>query len=298
MSAVIRTCQRGELDPLISLLDEEFIFGKRRNISLRQRFPAVYCGSNLHNILLCMEGGEIVSALAMRTFDWRDGDEIFSGAMIGAVYTHPARRGEGWASRLLKEAENRLRGTSADFAVLWTGQQSFYARLGWVVADCSVLGGFEPHGSIAALPGDAVRLPVPANEQRVEKIRQSLLSATTLRHPGDYRQIPVPAERIELLWCENQGQAAYALFGSSGTTGYLYELIGEADCFPALWAEMCRDRRRVIINDRAGSPSCNWLAAHAGINWEDKNLAMWLPLSERANMPRMRQWHIPYFDRI
>lgn len=298
MSMEIRACQPDELDRLISVLDEEFIFGKGRTISLRRRFPAVYCRSNLHNILLCMGGKEIASALAVRTFDWREGDRIFRGAMIGAVYTHPAQRGEGSASRLLTEAEIRLREAQADFAVLWTERQSFYTRLGWVAADYSVLGQFAPNEFTPQLSGNVTRLAVEANELRINRIRHSRLSTTTLRHPDDCRQMPVPAESMHLLWCENQGKVAYALLGNCGTTAFLYELIGDTDCFPALWEEACRDCQKILINDQAGSLSCRWLTDHTGVSWENKNLAMWLPLSKRVNMPRIRQWHIPYFDRI
>lgn len=331
----IRSCRPDELERLIPLLDEEFIFGKGRTISLRLRFRTVFCRNNLHNILICTDGELIASALAMRQFDWREGDEIFRGAMIGAVYTHPARRGEGWASRLLGAAAMQLREQSIDFGVLWTGQPSFYARLGWVAADCSVLGefeqnestlncslagaaqkktvncrsGFNPTHRAKARPtpesvlmpepsGEATLLPVEASAPRLEDIRQSWLNATTLRRPEDYRQLPLPAEDVNVLWREDQGKAAYALLGSNGATGFLYELVGDDNCFPALWREACRNRRRIFVNDRADSPSCRWLTDHTGVRWKNKSLAMWLPLSKRVDMPRLGQWHIPYFDRI
>ena len=146
--------------------------------------------------------------------------------------------------------------------------------------------------------GDVTLLPVEASAPRLEDIRQNCLNAMTLRRPEDYRQLPLPAESVDVLWHEEQGKAAYALFGSSGTTGFLYELAGDAACFPALWLEVCRGRQRVFINDRADSPSCRWLTNHTGVSWENKNLAMWLPLSKRVCMPRLGKWHIPYFDRI
>lgn len=298
MNTDIRACQPGELDRLIFLLDEEFVFGKGRTISLRQRFPTVYCGNNLHNLLLCTEGKEIASALAMRPFDWREGNEIFSGAMIGAVYTHPARRKEGLASRLLDETVKRLREEKVDFGVLWAEQQSFYTRLGWAASDYSVLGEIEPNELMPESFGDVSRLPVEACAPRLEGIRQSWLNAMTLRRPEDYCRLPLPTERVEVLWREDRQKTAYALLGSRGTTGFLYELVGDTACFPVLWREACRDRRRIFINDRAGSHSCRWLTDHAGITWQEKNLAMWLPLSKRVDMSRLEQWHIPYFDRI
>ena len=298
MGIDIHSCRPQELERLIPSLDEEFIFGKGRTISLRQRFPTVFCRNNLHNIIVCTEGEELASALAMRQFGWREGEEVFRGAMIGMVYTHPARRGEGLASRLLEAAAMQLREQGMDFGVLWSVQQSFYVRLGWVAADCGVLGEVEPNELIPQPPGDVTLLPTEANTPRLEKVRQNWLNATTLRRTEDYHQLPLPSERVNVLWCEDQGKAAYALLGCSGETGFLYELVGDTASFPALWREACRSCRRVFINDRAGSPSFQWLIDQAGVNWKNKSLAMWLPLSERVGTSRLGQWHIPYYDRI
>ncbi|MDD5299065.1 MAG: GNAT family N-acetyltransferase [Gallionella sp.] len=294
----IRSCQLSELDQLIQLLDEEFIFGKGRIISLRQRFPTVFCRNNLHNIMICADGEEIVSALAMRQFDWRENGETLQGAMIGAVYTHPAHRKKGLSSRLLEASAIQLHEQGVDFGVLWSEQQSFYARLGWVPSDCGVLGKAETGDLMPEPSGDVTILPLVANAPRLEGIRQHQLNSMILRRPDDYRQLPVPAESVNVLWHENQGKAAYALLGSSGETRFLYELAGDTACFLALWREACRDCRQILINDRAGSPSFHWLTDQTGVSWKNKSLAMWLPLSERVSMTRLRQWHIPYFDRI
>lgn len=275
MGITIRPCSPADLERLIPLLDAEFVFGKGRSISLRQRFPAVFCHDNLHHILLCADGEEIVAALAMRPFDWRDGSEIFRGAMIGMVYTQPARRGEGWASRLLTAAATQLRAEGVDFGVLWTGQPAFYARLGWEAADCSLLGEVELE---------------PFSPQSADNV-------TTLPAQAD-APLPLPAERVDWLRCVDNDQAAYALLGSHGTTGFLYELAGHPDSYAALWRAACRGRQRIFVNDRAGSPSWRWLTDHTRISWKNKNLAMWLPLSGRVAMPRLGQWHIPYSDRI
>jgi len=298
MSTDIHPCRADELERLIPLLDEEFIFGKGRSISLRQRFPTVFCLNNLHNIIVCTDGEQIVSALAMRQFDWREGDEIFKGAMLGAVYTHPARRGEGWASRLLGTAAMQLRESGVDFGVLWTGQPSFYARLGWEAADCSILAEVEPEELILPPTGKVAHLSVGECSAPLEKVRQRCLNSMTLRRPEDYRQMPLPAENMDVLWCEDEGRVAYALRGRKEDTGFLYELVGDEACFSALWREACRGYRQVYVNDRADSPSSRWLTNHAGITWKRKNLAMWLPLSKRLDMSRLRQWYVPYFDRI
>lgn len=299
MDTAIRACRMDELDQLIRLLDEEFIIGKGRTISLRRRFSKVFGHDNLHNILVCMVADEIAAALALFPFDWRDRSAVFRGAMIGAVYTHPIRRKQGLASRLLEAAAMQMQEQNIDFGVLWTGQPAFYARLGWQSADNSVLGEIE-----MTTPVDAAASRTVSTKQAdeavtlLEGIRRRAFNATTLRRIEDYRQLPVPATNLNVLWCQDRSREAYALLGNNGETGVLYEMVGDIDCFSVLWQEACRGRRRVVINDQAESVACRWLTNHAGITWQRKNLAMWLPISKCVEPSQFWQWHIPYFDRI
>lgn len=303
MSIAIRSATPADLPRLLPLLDEEFVFAKGRDISLAERFPTLFAAAQSPNLLLAVdEAQEIAAALAMRRFSWRDEEEIFSAAMIGAVYTRPDRRGQGLASRLLQEAAQRLRQDDVDFAVLWTGQPAFYARLGWQAADCGLLGSIELAPSKPALPAGVRALPLNAATAQVEALRRRCLPALTLRSPDDYRQLPLPAEHIELLWMETDGQPAYALFGTRGDYALVYELVGElADepaGFPALWQSICAGRRQVWVNEQAGSPAQRWLGAHTPIVWQEKPLAMWLPLRQDLPLARLAQCYIPFFDRI
>lgn len=300
MTVEIRPCRHVELDRLMSLLDDEFIFGKGRTLSLRSRFPKVFCDDNLRNVLVGVESNEIVAALAMVPFKWCVDDENYRGTMIGAVYTHPARRRTGLASRLLDVAAAQLRHTQMDFGVLWTGQPAFYARRGWQSGDCSVFGEVErvgPETETEPVAG-IDRLPVAASVDLLEDLRRCWLAARTLRSANEYRQMPIPAQKLALLWCADQDRTAYALLGSRGDTGYLYELVGDERSLPALWREVCRGQRRIVVNERSDSPACRFLEHHAQITWQRKNLAMWLPVSNRVNASHWAQWHIAYFDRI
>lgn len=305
MTFEIRACRAEELAPLISLLDAEFIFAKERSISLLQRFPGVFSVANLGNLLVCKEGERVVSALAIRKFKWHEGADHYDGAMIGTVYTHPARRGQGHASHLLAMAAERLRDQGVDFCVLWAGQASFYKRLGWASADSSVLG--TATLSACAAPADPTE---PANDAitrmpleempsaQLEALRTRSQTPWIQRPPGDFRNVPIPAECAEIAWRNPPGASAYALFGRCGETTFLYELAGDAACFSSLWQSVCRGARRVVINDRLNSPSHRWLATHTSIAWQEQALTLWLPLSGRIDVARLAQWHIPYFDRI
>lgn len=300
MGAAIRTATPGDLEKLIPLLDEEFVFGKGRRISLAQRFPAVYCHGNPDNIFVVEESGEMVSALASKRFNWLDNGESFRGIMFGAVYTHPLRRKEGQASRLLVWAAEKTKRDGADFAVLWAAKPAFYARLGWVVGDCGVLGEAASHASAAGPSDEVEAMPASLADFRpIEFIRQRWLDPLILRSADDYRQLPPPAETVTLLRCgENPENAGYALAGCCGGTNIVYEMNGHPDSFRALWHRICDQAERIIVNGQPGSASYRWLAGNASVIWQAKPLAMWLPLSAKADMARISGWYIPYFDRI
>ena len=135
MGIVVRPATPADLERLIAELDQQFVSGKGRRISLAQRFPAVYCSQNAGNLFLLEEQGNILACLACKRFEflcrgyalarWDDRRGLYSSAA--------ARRGA--ASRWLKEAEGALRARDVAYSVLWTDQPAFYARIGWVRAD-------------------------------------------------------------------------------------------------------------------------------------------------------------------
>lgn len=282
------------------MLDNEFILSKGRKTSIAQRFPSTFCADNVENIFLAEENGTIVAAFLGKRFEWRQPDRIWQGAMIGAVYTDPTRRGKGIGSALLKWGVQALQDAGAEFAVLWTTQPEFYQRLGWNSADIGMFGNCgSGTGAGAAL--DSVRAVPSAmcNEREIDDIRTQYLDAYVCRQPLDYSQQPVPAENVDvLLWTEDGEPASYALLGRIGGTGILYELVGSESGFGDLWEAIRRRHKKIVINDSAESASYRWLSKNTDIAWENKKLAMWLPLSADVDVAAMSQWYIPYFDRI
>ncbi len=300
MDIVVRPATPADLERLIAELDQQFVFGKGRRISLAQRFPAVYCSQNAGNLFLLEEQGNILACLACKRFEFLCRGDAWRGAMIGAVYTHPQRRGEGLASRLLREVEGALRARDVAYSVLWTDQPAFYARIGWVRADHGLLGQFESHSHPRKPSRDVARRPAQsADFEHIERVRRRWCDCLMPRRSEDYRQLPPPATAVDLLtWGEGTDHAAYALVGNDGAMSILYEMIGDPAGFAALWPEACRGYRRTLINDVSGSASHSWLTANSDLVWHAKPLAMWLPLSARTDLTHVARWHIPYFDRI
>jgi predicted N-acetyltransferase YhbS len=300
VNIVHRTAVPSDLDRLLSLLDREFVFGKNRSISLALRFPTVFCPANAANIFLCEENGVILSTLAVKYFDWKEHGRIWRGAMIGAVYTDPRRRGAGFGRRLLKYAANTLREDGVDFAVLWTAQPAFYARLGWMGVDSGLLGELDGAGvERVSIEGVGTSPAMSADLQQVEEIRQQWLASTTVRLTDDYRQLPLPATAVDvLLWGGETATAAYALIGNAGEVGIVYEMVGHADGFHPILSQALQRYPRIVVNDSAGSDSQRWLDRLGVSKWQEKCLAMWLPMSEEVTIAQLSQWYIPYFDRI
>jgi predicted N-acetyltransferase YhbS len=290
-AAAIAPCTRAEYEALLALLDQEFIFRKGRLLSLERRLPEALDRARPENILVAREHGTAASALTLRYFDWITPGRNWRAAMIGMVYTRPDRRGRGSASALLQAAQARLTREGVEFAVLWTAQPGFYARSGWIGADCGVLGSADTAG---ADPASAAVAPDAAAITLAEELRQRYAPQRVARSAASYAALPPPAEQLELL-LEND---ACALVGRRERHGYLYEFIGAPDKYALLWSRLSARYRSLTLNQQQGTPSQRWLSAHAAIHWQSQQLAMWLPLSAPARMARFSEWYIPFLDRI
>ncbi|OGA34553.1 MAG: hypothetical protein A3F75_01950 [Betaproteobacteria bacterium RIFCSPLOWO2_12_FULL_64_23] len=287
----IAPCSSGEYDALLALLDLEFIFGKGRRLSLQQRFPAVLNRQRPQAILLAKAQNLIVSALAIKAFDWITPERSWRAAMVGMVYTRPEWRGRGMASVLLQAAQQRMRQESYDFAVLWTAQPDFYARLGWIGADCGVLGVAQTAAPAATQTAAA---PDAAAVAFIETLRRRGATERAARTETSYASLPPPAEQLELL----RGESAYALVGRRNDHGYLYEMLGEPREFPALWSTLAAVYATLYLNLQRDSAAERFFATQNTIRWQPQRLAMWLPLGATARAARFADWYIPFLDRI
>ena len=285
----IRVCTPAELPALVALLDEEFIHSRGRNISLAQRFPDVLSSGNCRNILIASRNNAIAAALACKRFDWITPARVFKGAMLGLVYTHPNVRRLGLASHLLQTAAKTLTAEGMDFAVLFSVQSGFYLRLGWTPADRGCLGRYASTGgaAIATLCVDA---------SAIEALRSHQPEGYAARSIDAYRNLPLPAERIELRACPDG--SAYAIYGLRDDSAYVYEIGGSIAGYDLLWQGICAAARDIYINECEDSPSMRWLEQQAGISWHKQMQAMWLPLAARRGECDFSHWYIPYLDRI
>jgi predicted N-acetyltransferase YhbS len=275
---------------LLSLLDMEFVFAKGRSGSLAERLPHVFTPGARADTYVTRECGAARASVTVKWFRWFAG-EWWQAAMIGLVYTHPESRGKGFASEVMRAVESDLRARGTDYGVLWTGLPAFYRRLGWISADSGQLG--EAQGEALTGP-DLSRLDASTVDwmgdlcerwqaPRVERSREGFLAR------------PLPAVAVD-LYAHHQDPAGYMLVGRAASTGYVYEFVGDPAAFDGIWREVQRSYRRILINDHARG----LLRARVAATWKAQQLAMWLPLSRRAEKARapIESWSIPYLDRI
>ena len=287
----IACCSGADFDALLPLLDQEFIFGKGRQLSLEKRFPATLERHRPQNILLARVGGAIASALATRPCTWVTPERSWRAAMIGMVYTRPELRGRGAASALLRATQAKFAEEGVEFAALWTAQPDFYARLGWLGIDCGTLGSVHaasPDAGLSAMP------PGAADIAWIEALRPHYALERAERTEKTYATLLPHAERLELL----RGDAAYAIVGRDRSHGYLYEMLGDAAEFPALWARLANRYHTLHLNLKRGTPAQRFLSAQGGISWQPQRLAMWLPLTAAARAAHFADWYVPFLDRI
>jgi predicted N-acetyltransferase YhbS len=293
---IARSCHPAELPMIVASLDEEFIHRRQRSLSLALRYPKAFAPDA--KLLVCETGGQIVSALVVRPIDLFDGQYAWHGAMIGMVHTQPAWRGRGSASFLLRETAEILRAEALDFAVLWSRQSGFYARLGWTNADRSVFGTLDIDFVEPKQEVFAGVVPTASVAARIEAIRTCHGRTLVARTPTDYASIPLPAENVFAIF-HNEGSAdAYALIGKWGAVTIIFEMCGTDASMQHIWKSIRESSRQIWINDEAGSSSYQWFSHNADVNWESRNFAMWLPLSQDIPPRFWDRLHLPFFDRI
>ncbi len=292
-------CRLEELPHLLELLDEAFISGKDRRLSLAQRFPQIFCETNLDNIYVAYVDDLICSTAAIKRFAWIAQGQLWQGAMIGIVYTRPEYRGRGLASLVMRTVQGDLSKAGVDFAVLWTTIPRFYQRLGWFLEDEGVFGEVELPQSPQCSNLVVAHSLTDKHIRWIDSAYSQWVPERVVRSELDYRVVPLPASSVDAFMVnETDELQGYALVGRSMETGYVYELVGHTATFEHLWCALANSYSKIYVNARQGSQSSQWLAPRVRIIWRPQHLAMWLPLSREAKRALVGQWYIPYFDRI
>jgi len=124
-----RACRQEELDSAIDLADRVFRVGW--GSSMRDDFPLLFAESNLDRLRVFSDGGRVVSLVGMVERDILLLGTRHVSCCIGAVCTEPDYRGQGLATRLLRDAMERALGEGVDIFLI-SGGRGLYRRLGFV----------------------------------------------------------------------------------------------------------------------------------------------------------------------
>jgi len=299
MELEIGTCTAEEWPALLACLDEEFVFKKKRSLSLARRFLHTFDVANLHQIYVARVRGSICSATAVRLFHWYTENRMWHGAMIGGVYTEPDQRSRGFASLVLRNIQAELVKCGVDFGVLWTTTPEFYEQLGWRPEDIGMFGEFASCMPSADDPVISPHEIADCDVHGLNALYSRFATEYVVRSEQDYYAVPLPANSVQAFVIDEAGEVkGYALVGKVGETGYVYELVGSPTTSERLWPAVVNSYGKVYVNDRLGSPSHAWLTAKGGVVWKPQHLAMWLPLSQEAKRSAIGGWYIPFLDRI
>ena len=291
----IRTPERDELPGIIRQLDQEFVYTKRRSMSLTRRFPHALSADKIDRIRVAVADGVLCGALVTRTFEWAVGREIWLGAMIGMVWVDSQYRGMGIGSDLLRSTTQFLRDTGVAFGVLWTGSSAFYERAGWFLSDRSLLGDAAPHPILSRIAEVSCRPLGPEDVAPLECLRSSTLKSRVVRKTVDYCAVPIPAEKVLCFSADGKG---FALVGERDGTGFLYEMIGPSYTWEVLWFAVTASFEKLLINGHSDDPFSRWLAENKLVAWRPQQKAMWLQVSDCLERSLISTWHIPYYDWI
>ncbi len=118
----------GSAPDLLGWLDDGLRGGRRGRIE-GEYGSALRDGASQH-LLIREAGRPAAHALACTRRFHTEVGELAVG-MIGLVYTDPAQRGRGLASRCVQTACEALEGLGARAILLWSDRPGFYARLGF-----------------------------------------------------------------------------------------------------------------------------------------------------------------------
>ena len=214
---------------------------------LASEYPLVFDGRGSGQLLSLRDGGRIVSTCAVleRRLIYPGGETKVG--FIGSVVTHPEARSQGYATKILEYAEDKLRDTGCEHALLWADDPVFYGRRGYALEGHEVdflvdkgTGAF-PVADLHVRPlglgeGEAVHSLYIKHEARVA--RSSDETAMLLTCP-----------RMTVLVAERDGDViSYLCFGrGADLEGVAHEWGGEPDGVMACVAKLLADHEAVFV---------------------------------------------------
>ncbi len=298
---------------IILALDKEFIFGKKKKLSLKKRYPGLFERKNYKNLFFVGEDDEIFSFVAIKTISVKDNNtgKLLKLFFVGCVYTPEMYRGNGYSSLLLKQVSAHYMERGFDAGILWTSHQGFYKRLGWkecengkFFAMCSIkhdepsLRGTDPILKVRMVCENHSRTIERLRLRR--KVRYIINRKSTL--VDAYKVVPSPVTKLQSLIIEKKRKRiGYCIAGIQSTNVFVYEIIcKEYSGIKMLLRELLKPKK--IKNIYMNLPVWQKMPVDCK-SWAEKcsedpqRLAMVFAKSHKV-VRQLEKIYIPFIDRI
>lgn len=290
---MVGACPPELLPSALELMNEEFILSRGRLPRLETRFPGVYTAEN---ILVAIENGEVVAALAAPLRKWREASGQTWIALIGGVCTARHARKRGVMTQLLRHSEDCLKTRGASAMILWAKNQSYYGHRGWRAIDPALIATCRrPARAVDAYPF-TLR---PLDDESVDAINALRSPIGLSRSRKTFRTMPVPAiERRTWGAWDDDRLIAYLVAGMDAERGYVYEIEGDETAFTALLNQLSSLREDLLLNCLEGDRFHSWTKGDESVSWRKRNTAMGRILDDAFSWEDLARITIGYLDVI
>jgi predicted N-acetyltransferase YhbS len=194
------------------------VLRKGRPGTILEEYPTALHEDNRENVRVVIEDGQVVSHVAALPLDYHVDEIDFRIGVIGSVATHPDHRGRGHASACLRSCEAALRSAGASVAILWSEEDAFYLRQGYVRAGREDLFVIPSRFLRRRNDRSGVRRAGPSDADGVAEIHRALRSRTRRTTESWRALLAIP--RMRTLVYEREGRiVAYACCGKGADFG-------------------------------------------------------------------------------
>lgn len=180
--------------------------------TILQEYPLVLGRGNLKNMRAIVQGDTVLCHAAVYFSILRAGDLAFKVGGVGSVATHPSCRGQGLASRVVRDCIRLAEEHGCHLSVLWTQRPDFYRRLGYETAGSEYL--FQARASdFAEIDCKCAVAPFDSNHvadiMRIHE-RETLRTERTVEEYETYFGLP---KAKTLVAIRGDRVTAYAVMG-------------------------------------------------------------------------------------
>ncbi|MBM3990871.1 MAG: GNAT family N-acetyltransferase [Planctomycetes bacterium] len=252
----------------------------RDGASIAPEYPLCFDERFSGRVLATEEAGRVVSACALLVRDFACGSRSVRVGLIGSVCTAPEVRGRGFASALLRRAEEELAAEGCVLAMLWADEARFYEERGWSPLGSEVDFALEPAHE-ARLPGCAgLRAAAPDDRGAIHRL-YSMHRERVERSPQETAAL-LAAPRMETLVLQRERDVvAYSCLGrGKDFARTIHEWAGsERDVLALVREHMRRARARgeggaTFLITPSTAKGLHARLRGIGANWSEGVLAM------------------------